>query len=82
MPSQTPVYDLAPSLPQGQPPRGWSVFATVKGRSMDARSMSPDWVDDPYGAGAGDVQVGLGWRRPASPPCLATSKSISAAAMT
>jgi hypothetical protein len=62
MPAQTPIYDITPAAAVGSPPHGWSVFATVRGRSMDARSMSPDWVNDPY-AGAGDVQVGLGWRK-------------------
>jgi hypothetical protein len=53
-------YRVVPAA-TGAPSRGWGVYATVHGRSLDLRARGQGWVDDPR-TRPGDVQAGLGWR--------------------
>ena len=54
-------YPVKLEQPTGVEPSGWSLYASMRGRSLDLSQPSQGWADDPT-LQRGDVQAGYGWR--------------------
>jgi hypothetical protein len=55
------IYPVPAMTDVGGASKGWGLYATVEGRSLDLRSRDLGWADDPS-ARSSDLEAGYGWR--------------------
>jgi hypothetical protein len=60
-PKTGPSYPAHALADVGGADKGWGLYATVEGRSLDLRSRDLGWADEPS-ARLGDLEAGYGWR--------------------
>ncbi len=60
-PAKPVEYPVTLTPLSGVQPSGWSLYASMRGRSMDLSQPGQGWADDPT-LQRGDIQAGYGWR--------------------
>src|SRR5579859_6766153 len=56
-----PEYHVNFAPLSGAQPNGWSLYASIRGRSMDFGERDLGWADDPH-VQRGEIEAGYGWR--------------------